>query len=206
MKYRLIIADDHEVLRLGLRDLVARTSDLEVVAEAGDGPGAERLARELAADLLVLELALPGASGVRVLEHLRADGIKLPVLLFSTYGASQYVEHARKVGAQGFVAKSESSGEVLRSIREVLAGREAFPAGGSVRAEPGPEGNPFAGLSRRESEVMRGLLLGHSLQRIAEDLAIGAKSVTTYRRRLLDKLGVQSNVELAALAARHGRF
>ncbi len=206
MKSRLIIADDHEVVRQGLRDLVAHTTDLEVVAEASDGPGAERAARERAADLMVLDLALPGANGVRVLEHLRADGIRLPVLLFSMYPASQYVDHARKVGAQGFVAKSESAGELLRSIREVLAGREAFPNASKARPEPGPDGNPFAALSRRENEVMRGLLLGHSLQRIAEDLGIGAKSVTTYRRRLLDKLGVQSNVELAALSARHGQF
>ena len=95
---------------------------------------------------------------------------------------------------------------MLHGIREVLAGREAFPAREGGRVEPGPDGNPFAGISRRESEVMRGLLLGHSLQRIAEDLGVGAKSVTTYRRRLLDKLGVRSNVELAALAARHGQF
>ena len=206
MKSRLIIADDHEVVRQGLRDLLARTPDLEVVAEARDGPEAERLARERSADLLLLDLALPGANGVRVLEHLRADGIRLPVLLFSMYPASQYVDHARKVGAQGFVGKSDSSEALLHSIREVLAGREAFPAREGGRPEPGPDGNPFAGLSRRENEVMRGLLLGHSLQRIAEDLGIGAKSVTTYRRRLLDKLGVRSNVELAALAARHGPF
>lgn len=205
MKSRLIIADDHEVVRQGLRDLVSRTPDLEIVAEARDGPEAARLARERDADLLLLDLALPGANGVRVLESMRADGVRLPVLLFSMYPAAQYVDHAKKVGAQGFVGKSESSEALLRGIREVLAGREAFPAA-RPGDEPKPDGDPFAGLSRRESEVMRGLLAGHSLQRIAEDLGIGAKSVTTYRRRLLDKLRVKSNVELAALAARHGRF
>ncbi len=205
MKSRLIIADDHEVVRQGLRDLVSRTSDLEVVAEARDGTEAAKLARENSADLMLLDLAMPGANGVRVLESMRAEGVRLPVLLFSMYPAAQYVDHARKVGAQGFVGKSESSEDLLHSIREVLAGREAFPTA-RPKDQPKPEGDPFAGLSRRESEVMRGLLDGHSLQHIAEALGIGAKSVTTYRRRLLDKLRVKSNVELAALAARHDRI
>ncbi|HVN41853.1 MAG TPA: response regulator transcription factor, partial [Steroidobacteraceae bacterium] len=195
--------DDHEVVRQGLRELIARTDDLEVVAEAADGAEAERLARTVGADLLVLDIAMPGVRGTKVLEALRADGVKIPVLLFSMYPASQYMDYARRAGAQGFVDKSESSADLLHAIRDIVAGEDAFPAHTDPRDRSIP-GEPFATLSRRESEVMQGLLKGESLQQIADGLGVGVKSVATYRRRILDKVGVDSNAELAALAARLG--
>jgi DNA-binding NarL/FixJ family response regulator len=127
MKARLIIADDHAVLRQGLRDLVARTPDLEIVAEAADGAEAERLARTMPADLLLLDVALPVRRGVQVLESLRRDGIRLPVLLFSMYPAAQYADYARRAGAQGFVSKSVDSAELMAAIRRVVDGGTVFP-------------------------------------------------------------------------------
>ena len=202
MASRLIIADDHDVVRQGLRDIFAHTPDLEVVAEAADGVEAERLARETPADLLLLDISLPRRRGVLVLESLRADGIRIPVLFFSMHPASQYVDFARRSGAQGFVCKDADSASLLRAVRRVVAGGEAFP--GRPRSAERAAVDAFAGLSRREAEVLRNLLRGVPLVRIAERLGVGAKSVTTYRRRILDKLGVKSNAELAALAARHG--
>lgn len=205
MRSRLIIADDHAVLRQGLRDLVAGTPDLQVVAEASDGPEAERLARTRPADLLLLDVALPLRRGLQVLESLRRDGVTLPVLVFSMYPAEPYAEHARRAGAQGFVSKDADSPELLRAIRRVLAGGTSFP----VRRRAAPlngSGDPFARLSARELEVMNGLLGGSSLLQIAAGAGITPKSVTTYRRRLLDKLGVRSNAELATLAARYGKL
>lgn len=196
---RLIIADDHQVVRQGLRDIIDHAAGLRVVAEAADGATAERLAREVPADLLILDIALPVKRGVQVLESLRRGGCGLPVLLFSMHPASQYADYARRNGAQGFIGKDESADELLRVIRRILAGGTGF----SRRRGDGE--NPFAALSRREAEVLRGLLRGEPLADIATRLDIGAKSVTTYRRRLLDKLGVGSNAELAALAARHGQ-
>jgi DNA-binding NarL/FixJ family response regulator len=205
MRSRLIIADDHAVLRQGLRDLVAGTPDLQVVAEASDGPEAERLARTRPADLLLLDVALPLRRGLQVLESLRRDGVTLPVLVFSMYPAEPYAEHARRAGAQGFVSKDADSPELLRAIRRVLAGGTSFPA--RRRAAPlNGSGDPFARLSARELEVMNGLLGGSSLLQIAAGAGITPKSVTTYRRRLLDKLGVRSNAELATLAARYGKL
>ncbi len=196
---RIIIADDHQVVRQGLRDIFARARGLAVVAEAADGAEAERLALTLAADLLLLDIALPVKRGMQVLESLRAAGNRLPVLLFSMHPAEQYADYARRHGAQGFVGKDEDEGKLLRAIRRVLDGGTAFPRGRS----PAATDSPFAALSRREAEVMRGLLRGEPLATIADRLGVGAKSISTYRRRLLDKLGVASNVELAALAARH---
>lgn len=200
---RLIIADDHEVVRQGLRSVLDQASDLTVVAEAADGATAERLAREVPADLLILDISLPVKRGLQVLESLRAEGLRLPVLLFSMHPAAQYVAFARRNGAQGFIGKSANSSELLRVIRRIVAGGTWFPA----RVRGGAEkGDPFAVLSRREAEVMRGLLRGEPLGVIAGNLGVGAKSVSTYRRRLLDKLGLASNADLAALATRHGHL
>ncbi len=197
---RLIIADDHQVVRQGLRNIIEQTPDLCVVAEAVDGAEAERLARELPADLLILDVALPVKRGTQVLESLHADGSSLPVLLFSMHPASQYVDYARRHGARGFIGKNEDSARLLRAIRRILDGGTAFPR---IRGREPVTVSPFAALSRREADVMRGLLRGEPLADIAAQLGIGPKSISTYRRRLLDKLGVASNAELAALAARH---
>jgi DNA-binding NarL/FixJ family response regulator len=194
---RLIIADDHQVVRQGLRNILDRTPGLKVVAEAADGAEAERLARELPADLLILDIALPVKGGIQVLESLRAGGTTLPVLLFSMHPAAQYVDYARRKGAQGFVGKDANDEELLRSIRRILAGGTSF----SRPMDAGSaEDNPFVALSRREDDVLRGLLRGEPLADIAARLGIGAKSISTYRRRILDKLGVESNAELIALA------
>lgn len=197
---RVIIADDHQVVRQGLRNIIDATPDLQVVAEAADGAEAERLARELPADLLVLDVGLPVRRGTEVLESLHAAGSTLPVLLFSMHPANQYVDFARRHGARGFIGKDEDAARLLLAIRRILKGGTAFPP---KSAAPRPDTSPFASLSRREADVMRGLLVGEPLAAIAERLRIGPKSVSTYRRRLLDKLGVASNAELAALAARH---
>jgi DNA-binding NarL/FixJ family response regulator len=204
VKARLLIADDHEVVRQGLREIFAATEDLEVVGEATDGEQAERLARDVPADLLILDIALPMRRGMQVLEALRAAGIALPVLFFSMYPAAQYGDYARRAGAQGFVGKDADSATLLQVVRRVLAGERSFAVadarGTTLEAEP----DPFQGLSGRELEVMQGMLRGDSLQQIAQRMNIGSKSVSTYRSRLLIKLGLTSNVELAALAARKG--
>jgi len=204
MKARLIVADDHEVVRQGARDYISRTSDLEVVAEASDGEEAERVARAVAADLLILDITLPGRRGLQVLESLRADGIELPVLFFTMCPADQYLEYARHAGAQGFVGKDASLAELLGAARCILAGGTAFAVPNGEGIDSGAVGTPFARISRREAEVLQGLLHGDTLLQISERLAISANSVTTYRRRLLDKLAVRNNAELVALAVRHG--
>lgn len=204
MKSRLIVADDHAVVRHGLRELAAATPDLEVVAEAADGLEAERLARTRAAELMLLDISLPARRGLQVLASLRRDEIRLPVLVFTMYPAEPYAEHARQAGAQGFVSKDADGPGLLRAIRRVLAGGASFPTRRRAARDGDSAGDSLAGLSPREREVMRGLLAGASLLKIAAGAGITPKSVTTYRRRLLDKLGVRSNAELAALAARHG--
>jgi DNA-binding NarL/FixJ family response regulator len=204
MKASLILADDHQVVRQGLRDIISRTPDLQVVGQAVDGAEAESLARSLKADLMILDIALPIRRGIQILESLRADGISLPVLFFSMYSASQYVDYAKRAGAQGFVGKDADEAELLRAIRRILAGGKSFPGRQSEAAKEAAGEDVFKALSRRELEVMQGLIRGTSILDLADSLGISSQSVTTYRRRLLEKLGLDSNAELIALAIQHG--
>lgn len=206
MKTRIIIADDHQVVRQGLREIISRTADLQVVGEAVDGAEAEAMARAGSADLLILDIALPICRGIQVLESLRANGIKLPVLFFSMYSASQYVEYARQAGAQGFVSKDADEIELLRAIRRILAGGSSFPGKGRVGSDSSNGNDPFKTLSRREFEVMQALAGGTPILEIATRLGVSAQSVTTYRRRLLEKLGLKNNAELVTLAILHGQI
>ena len=204
MKARIILADDHEVVRQGLRDVIAATTDMMVCAEAADGLGAERLARAGVGDMLLLEIGRPGRRGMQVLQSLRADHNAMPVVFFSMYPSAQYAASARAAGAQGYVGKDASTADLLQAMRRVLAGGTSFPPVRKRAARAAKSDDPFSELSRREIEVMQGLIRGVSLRDLSASLGVGSKSISTYRSRLMTKLGVESNVELAALAARHG--
>jgi DNA-binding NarL/FixJ family response regulator len=204
MKARIIIADDHHVVRQGLRDIVGRRSDLEVVAEADDGFKAEELVRSTMAELLILDIGLPLRRGLAVLERLRADGILLPVLFFSMYPASQYAGLARQAGAQGFVGKEADDTELLRALYQVLAGGTSFASRARMRSSAEARDEPFQALSARELQVFQALVRGTSLTDLAQRMEVSSKTLSTYRARLLAKLGVRSNAELVALAICHG--
>lgn len=202
---RVIIADDHPTVCQGLSEIVRRMGDVEVVATAVDGDAAEHLARTLPAELLILDVAMPRRSGIKVLESLRADGITLPILFFSMYPADQYAAFVRRRGAQGFLGKEVDAGSLWHAIRRILEGGTVFP--GSPPERPVRGGAPLrrpGGLSARENDVLLHLLCGMPLVEIAAELGISARSVTTYRRRILDKLGVRNNAELIAFMTRLG--
>lgn len=201
MSARILIADDHAVVRQGLREMFAQCPDLRVVAEAADGLEAERLARTLELDLLLLDVAMPGCRGIEVLESLRRSGLALPVVFFSMYPAAQYADYVRRAGGQGFLSKDADGATVIACLRRVLAGEPCFPRRNRRAAVPA---NPFDTLSRREQDVLRGLLQGHTARAVAAQLGITDKSVGTYRRRILDKLKVSSNAEAISLALRFG--
>ena len=140
--------------------------------------------------------------GMAVLERLRADGYGLPVLFFSMYPAAQYTAFAKKAGAQGFVGKEASAAELLQAVYQVLAGGSSFHQ--SATAAGRSVNDTFQTLSPRENQVLQGLLAGTSLQELSLRLQVSTKTLSTYRARLLNKLGVQSNSELVALAICHG--
>ena len=204
MKHRIIIADDHLVVRQGLRDIISQREDLEVVAEASDGATAEELARSTMAELLILDIGLPLRRGIAVVERLRADGYALPVLFFSMYPATQYVDVAKKLGAQGYVGKEASASELLLAVYQVLNGGTCFPSATTQMRKQGSVNDNFKSLSVRERQVMQGLLTGTSLSDLSRSLGVSSKTLSTYRARLFEKLEVHSNVELVALALSHG--
>ena len=195
MRSRVILADDHPIVIQGVCDTVARTSDLEIVATAMDGLEAENCARTVSADLLVLDVGLPGKNGIKVLETMRASGINMPVLFFSMYPADQYAEHVRLAGAQGFVSKDAGGDVLIDAMRRVAKGGTAFACAKSAGPVHHAAPNGIA-LSPREHEVLDHLLRGDSLVSIAEALAISPRSVSTYRRRILDKMNAANNAEL----------
>jgi two-component system, NarL family, invasion response regulator UvrY len=204
MKSRIIIADDHHVVRQGLRDMLGCRPDLDVVAEAADGVAAEELVRTTLAELLILDIGLPQRRGLAVLERLRADGILLPVLFFSMYPAAQYAGLARKAGAQGFLGKEAHGAELLQAVDLVLAGGSFFAQRRQAGRPSDPVAQAFHTLSPRELQVLRGLLNGTSLQSLAQGMGLSTQTISTYRARLLTKLDARSNAELVALAICHG--
>lgn len=201
MTARLIVIDDHPIVRQGLRAIVAADTGLQVVAEAADGVAAEALARETAAELMVLDVQLPRRSGIEVLQALRRDGISLPVLFYTMVPVAQYAAFLRRAGAQGIVGKDSDEPQVLQALRDVLAGGRVFPGHARAPRDAAARAAAVRALSPREAQVLQGLLQGRSLVEIAAEMGVGAPSVSTYRRRVLDKLDCSSNAELIRVMA-----
>lgn len=206
-RIRLLLADDHPVVRQGLRSIVERTPDITITAEAATAADALRLGREPGWDLMVLNLSFPDGHGLDVLASLKATRPAAPVLVFSMFVDSQLALRALRTGASGYVSKDSSADVLLDAIRKTAAGRRyvsgwlaeqlVLAANGDMH-EP-----PHARLSEREFQVMLRLATGQRVGDIANVLALSAKTVSTYRARILEKLGVSTNAEIAAYAIRN---
>lgn len=204
MTIRILVADDHRVVRDGLREMLRGEKDMSIVAEAASGPEALHEAQCGPVDLMLLDISLPGFSGVRVLQALREAGSQVPVLFFSMHPADQYAAFLRNSGAQGFVGKSANNQEIIGAIRKIVAGELYFPTLRRKGSRSTTGLDAVDSLSAREQAVMAGIVRGNGLNEIAAHLGITAKTVGTYRSRLLAKLGLDNNAELIALASRLG--
>jgi DNA-binding NarL/FixJ family response regulator len=206
-KVRLLVADDHPVVRLGLRRIVEPTADIVVVAEAATASEALRLGREEAWDLMVMNLSFPDGNGLEVLSSLRSHRPEVPILVFSMHVDGQLALRALRGGASGFISKDSSPEVVLEAIRRTAAGRRyvsGWLAEQLVMAAGHEIGEPLhARLSEREFQVMLRLAGGQRPGQIADALALSVKTVSTYRTRIVEKLGVSTNAEIAAYAIRH---
>jgi DNA-binding NarL/FixJ family response regulator len=205
---RVIVADDHAVVREGLKQIVAEVPDMTVVAEAATGDETLAAAREVQADILVLDLSMPGRGGLEVLRevrHLRPD---LPVLVLSVHSPAQYGIRMLRSGASGYMTKESAPEELVLAIRKVVDGGKYLSAEMAERladhlSQKGP-GRPHELLSDREFEIVRRLALGKKISEIAEELALSPKTVSTYRRRAMAKLNVETNAELTHYALEEG--
>jgi DNA-binding NarL/FixJ family response regulator len=205
--YRVLLVDDHEVVRKGIRAILEdRCSPIEI-AEAGTGEAALRELEGLF-DAVVLDLSMPGRSGIDLLAEIKHRHPKLPVLILSLHGEEQFAVRALRAGAAGYLTKAAAPDQLVtafekivrggRYVSETLAERLAANAGGESTEAPHDR------LSNREFEVMRGIASGESVGEIATRMHLSVKTVSTYRTRLLEKMGMQTNSELTRYALQNG--
>lgn len=207
----VLLADDHHVVREGLRALLEDTEDLEVVGEAGDGLQTLSLAERLRPHVLVLDLMMPGLGGLEITRRLR---LRLPgtrVVILSMYAEEGYVIQALRNGASGYVLKGASARDLLHAVREAAAGRRWLSPPLSERAmeaylERNREaaGNPWEAVTAREREVFTLAAQGRTNGAIAEQLSISARTVESHRASLMRKLGLRGQTELIRFAVRRG--
>lgn len=203
----ILIADDHEIVRQGLRALLEEQPDLEVAGEAATAPEVLEKVRARSWDLLVLDLGMPGGEGVETLRRIRSAAPDLPVVILSMHPENQLARRLLKAGAKGYVQKDAASESLVAAIRRVLRGnRYVSPDLASRLAadleEERPE-RPHEKLSDREFQVLRLLGEGKSVSGIAEELALSVKTVSTYKTRLLDKMEMETSAELIRYAVEH---
>jgi DNA-binding NarL/FixJ family response regulator len=202
---KVLLADDHGIVRAGLRRIVEDSADMEVVAEAADGKEAIRQARQQAPDVVVVDISMPGMDGLEVISQLRVYNPQLPIIVLTMHEEEQYVVRAIEAGAMGYITKRSAPEQLVEAIRKVHAGGryltdEAAELLALCVARGAQARFPLDTLSMRELQVLRRLALGRTNREIAESYHISIKTVDTYRSRLLKKLNLRNNAELARFA------
>jgi len=205
---RVLLADDHTILREGVRLLLQAQPDIAVVGEAGDGEQALALARRLRPDIVVLDIAMPGLSGLEVTRRLRAGLPAVQVVVLTMHADREYVTEVVQAGAAGYVLKQAAAQELVRALRAVRDG-EAYLHPAATRALIGDylrrcDEPPADGLTPREREVLRQVALGRSNRAIANALGISIKTVEAHRANLMAKLNMHDRTELVRYAIRTG--
>ena len=205
---KAVIVDDHAVVRSGIKLLLEREEDIEVVGEAGNAKDAVFRARALKPDVILLDVVMPGESGIEVLPTLLKESPETKILVLSMQDDPRYVREAFAAGAAGYVLKEAADVEVVSAVREIAAGgRYVHPTLGArlVAAEAEAQAAAEADhLSEREREVLRLLALGHTNQEIAKMLYISVRTAETHRAHIMQKLGISTRAELVRYALSHG--
>ncbi|WP_219217929.1 response regulator [Variovorax boronicumulans] len=205
---RLLIIDDHAMFRAGLRKVLQDAPEITAIAEAGDWHGGMACLEAQPTDVLLLDINMPGCSGLDLIGPILERFPSLRIIMLSMYSEPQYAVRALRNGAHGYVAKDMEAVDLIAAIRIVSRGRQ-FVAPSITRALMdtaqglAPDPRPHERLSSRESEILRMIVGGESLTAIAERLAINVKTVSTYRRRMLEKMALGSNAQLVQYAVHH---
>lgn len=204
---RILIVDDHAVVRGGLRQFLANTDDLEIAAEAETGFDALALIPGGEWDLVLLDMSLPDLSGLEVLKRIKRMRPNLPVLVFSMFSEAEFAMPALDAGASGYLNKDSPPYQILAAIRTVIDGaRYLSPSLAEQLLSGGTSSGPKAlheTLSRREMEVLLLLSKGMALTQIGDSIHVSVKTVSTYRARILEKFGMRSNAELTRYVLQH---
>lgn len=208
-KIKVVLADDHAVLRSGLRALLNAEADIEVIGEAGNGEEAVRLTLQLTPDVLVLDLNMPGLGGLDAMKGIKSADSNTKILVLTMYSEERYLFQVLQMGGAGYVLKSSADIDLLEAIRIVQGGGVyLYPAatklllrGYLTRRD---DDEKTSSLSDREEEVLRLTAEGYTSLEIGEKLVISAKTVDTYRSRIMEKLGFHHRSELVRYALKHG--
>jgi DNA-binding NarL/FixJ family response regulator len=205
---RILIADDHAVVRAGIRQFISGHDDLSVVGEAATGAEVLDYIRKQELDVVILDISMPGRSGVDTLRSLKRVRPKLPVLILSAFAENLYAVNLLRAGAAGYVCKDAAATQLVSAIRTVALGRkyvspsvaQLLADGLSIKVQDQPV---HSQLSQREFQVFCKLAKGEGVSQIAEDLFLSVKTVSTYRGRILDKMGLKTNADLTYYAIKN---
>ena len=207
MKYEVLVADDHAIIRHGLTKILADTEDLIVAGEASNGHAVIEQIKYRHWDLLVLDLSMPGRHGLELIKLIKAECPKLPILIFSMHQEEQFAVRALRAGASGYLSKEGDSDLILPAMRKVASGG-AFISSKvaellATDISPHSHALPHTLLSDREYEVFTRILQGISLTEIAINLSLSIKTVSTHKSHILTKMGMSSQVDLVRYAIEH---
>jgi len=202
---KVLLADDHSIVRAGLRRIVEESDDIEVVAEASDGREAVLAVRKACPDVAVIDISMPVLDGLEVITQLKSEHPEVPILVLTMHDEPQYVIRAIETGAMGYITKQSAPEQLVKAIRKVHSGSlflsdEAAEALALRVAKGKQTQTPLDTLSTRELQVLRRLALGNTNREIASAYHISIKTVDTYRFRLLKKLNLRNNAELSRFA------
>lgn len=207
---RVLVADDHTIVREGLVGLLREAADCEVVGEAADGPQALETARTSRPDVAILDLSMPGLSGLEVVRRIHRELPRTRILVLTMHAEEEYVVRVVQAGASGYLVKDSAGSELLAAVRALHRGQGYFgPAPARVLAdrlrhpERVPE-DPYGSLTPREREVFHLVVDGRTTKEVARALGVGVKTAENHRTRVLGKLGVHNTAELVRYAARKG--
>ncbi len=211
-KIRVMVVDDHTIVREGVHILLEAQSDIEVVGEAADGQEALVRARELQPEIALVDIAMPGMSGLELTRALKRERSQISVIILTMYESDEYFFQVLDAGASGYVLKKAASADLVAAIRAVHSGDVfLYPSVARrlvsdylARVKTGEEKNSYDGLTPREREVLKLIAEGHTNQAIADKLVISPSTVQTHRTRIMQRLNLHNRVELIQYASRKG--
>ncbi len=204
MKLKIGIADDHDIVRQGLKQIISDTDNMVVMGEASNGQELIEMVRKKPFDVLLLDISMPGRSGIEILKQLKIEKPNLPVLMLSMHPEDQYAIRALKAGASGYISKDTASDVLIDAIRKAAEGRKyispslAEKLAGTITHDV--DEKPHETLSDREFQILVMLAGGKSVSDIGRELFLNVKTISTYRRRILDKMNLKNNAELTHYA------